>query len=394
MNPDRHANRDVGLRCAALLALIAGACSPAPAAVSDAANGEVAGGDQPVFRVDATWPKPFEQNWILGQLTAVAVDSRDHVWITHATGGLSFAALGATHDPPTAICCTPAPEIIAFDAEGNVVQAWDFEPGQPITNTSLPGVHLWPASRHGIFVDHNDFVWLGTRGHHQVLKFTRDGELVLAIGTYDTPGGSNERGLLGTPADMWVSPETNEVFIADGYGNRRVVVHDGETGEYLRHWGAYGNVPDDEYEFVPPEQNPPLPPQFNTVHGIQGSRDGLLYVGDRTNNRIQVFRQSGEFVKEGVVAPGTLWSGSAYDIALSADPEQRFLYLVDGANQKIWILEREDLLLIGEIGQGGYQAGNFIRPHNLASDSRGNLYTAEVETQRVQRFLVGTPGGE
>ena len=373
---------------ALLLALTpATACSPAPAAVSEAA-----GSDVPVFQVDATWPRPFEENWILGQLTAVAVDSRDHVWITHSTGQLSFAALGATHDPPTAICCTPAPEIIEFDAEGNVVQAWDFTPGEPM-RTSLPGEHLWPASRHGIFVDHNDFVWMGTRGHHQVLKFTREGELVLAIGRYDTPGGSNEQGLLGTPADVWVSPETNEVFIADGYGNRRVVVHDGETGAYLRHWGAYGNAPDDDYEFVPPEQNPPPPPQFNTVHGIQGSRDGLLYVGDRTNNRVQVFRQSGEFVKEQAVAPGTLWSGSAYDIALSPDPEQRFLYVVDGANQKIWVLTRDDLELVGEIGQGGYQAGNFIRPHNLAIDSRGNLYTAEVETQRVQRFLVRTPAG-
>jgi len=360
-----------------------GGCSPA----SSAPAGSF---DAPTFEVDATWPKPFEDNWILGQLTGITVDSHDHVWITHG-GGLTFAALGATHDPPTSICCKPAPGIIEFDPEGNVVRAWDFTPGDPIAQSRVAGEHVWPGSRHGIFVDHNDYVWIGTRGTHQVLKFTRDGELVLAIGEHDSPGGSNDMTRLGTPADMWVSPETNEIFIADGYGNRRVVVFNAETGAYLRHWGAYGAEPDDDYEFTPPEENPPPPPQFWTVHGIHGSNDGLVYVGDRSNNRIQVFTLAGEFVKERVVAPGTLWSGSAYDVALSSDPEQRFLYLVDGANHKIWVLRRDDLELIGEIGQGGYQAGQFIRPHNIATDSQGNVYSAEVETQRIQRFRLKVP---
>ncbi len=331
----------------------------------------------PAFSADPHWPQPFAENWVLGAVTGIAVDSRDHVWVTHSPSGGSDLALGAAQDPPISECCVPAPGVVEFDPDGNVVQAWVMDGDD----------YEWPNIPHGIFVDHNDFVWVGARPHHQLLKFDRQGNLVLTIGELRTPGGSNDPDRLGTPADMWVSPETNEVFVADGYGNRRIIVFDGETGAYLRHWGAYGEVPDDDYQHPPRGVDEAPSRQFGTAHGIVGSRDGLIYLADRRNNRVQVFRHDGTFVQERLVAPETLSSGSAHDVALSGDSEQRFLYLMDGVNHKIWILERDGLEVLGAFGQGGYQLGQFIRPHNMDSDSRGNVYSSEAETQRVQRFL-------
>ena len=195
----------------------------------------------------------------------------------------------------------------------------------------------------------------------------------------------------GAPAGIWVDPEDNEVFIADGYRNRRVVVFDGETGDYLRHWGAYGEPPDDEYQYdyanLDPDRSPPR--QFSTVHGLAGSSDGLIYVADRRGNRIQVFDQNGAFQTERIVAPGTLASGSAFVVAFSPDPEQRRLYLADGTNHKVWILRRSDLEIVGEFGRGGRQLGQFLRPHGMSVDSRGNIYVGEASTgRRVQRFTL------
>ena len=214
----------------------------------------------------------------------------------------------------------------------------------------------------------------------------------MTLGEYDSNGGSDDPRLLGGPAGIWVDPESNEVFIADGYRNRRVVVFDGETGEYQRHWGAYGEAPDDEYEYdyAGRGADGPPPGQFSTVHGIIGSRDGLIYVADRRGNRIQVFRQSGEYVAEKTIAPLTLASGSAFVPAFSPDQEQRWLYLADGTNHKVWTLRREDLEVVGEFGRGGRQAGQFLRPHGMSVDSRGNLYVGEASTgRRVQKFTVG-----
>jgi DNA-binding beta-propeller fold protein YncE len=339
-------------------------------------------GDVPTFRADPDWPRPFAENWVLGAVTGIAVDSRDHVWVTHSPSGGGGAAFGAAQDPPISTCCVPAPDVIEFDPDGNVVQAWVMDGDD----------YDWPSIPHGIFVDHTDHVWIGSRPNHQLLKFSRDGDLVLTIGELGVSGGSNDPDRLGTPADMWVSPETNEVFVADGYGNRRIIVFDGETGAYLRHWGAYGEVPDDDYEYGPRGADEPPARQFGTAHGIVGSRDGLLYLADRRNNRVQVFQQDGTFVAEKLVAPETLSSGSAHDVALSADADQRFLYLMDGVNHRIWVLQRDDLEMVGHFGQGGYQLGQFIRPHNMDSDSRGNIYSSEAETQRVQRFLVQGAG--
>ena len=333
----------------------------------------------PVFQVDPSWPREMPNAWILGAVTAVFVDAKDHVWVTHLPETLTPEETALVQEPPIGTCCTPAPVVIEFDPEGNVVQGW----GDP----SMQDVSEFPRNAHGLFVDHNDYVWVGTYRHHRVMKFTRDGQLVMTIGRYDEHGGSNDPTLLGGPAGIWVDPDTNEAYFADGYRNRRVVVYDGDTGEYLRHWGAYGEPPDDDYDFGNRDPLGPPSRQFSTVHGLVGSHDGLIYVADRRGNRIQVFEHDGQFVVEQTVAPLTRASGSAFVIALSPDADQRWLYLADGTNHKVWILRRSDLQIIGEFGRGGRQVGQFLRPHGMGIDSEGNLYVGEASTgRRVQRF--------
>ena len=333
----------------------------------------------PVFQVDPSWPREMPNAWILGAVTAVFVDAKDHVWVTHLPETLTPEEPALVQEPPIGTCCTPAPVVIEFDPEGNVVQGW----GDP----SMQDVSEFPRNAHGLFVDHNDYVWVGTYRHHRVMKFTRDGQLVMTIGRYDEHGGSNDPTLLGGPAGIWVDPDTNEAYFADGYRNRRVVVYDGDSGEYLRHWGAYGEPPDDDYDFGNRDPLGPPSRQFSTVHGLVGSHDGLIYVADRRGNRIQVFEHDGQFVAEQTVAPLTRASGSAFVIALSPDADQRWLYLADGTNHKVWILRRSDLQIIGEFGRGGRQVGQFLRPHGMGIDSEGNLYVGEASTgRRVQRF--------
>ncbi len=211
----------------------------------------------------------------------------------------------------------------------------------------------------------------------------------MTLGEYDVNAGSNDPNLLGGPAGIWVDPETNEVYIADGYRNRRVIVYEGETGEYLRHWGAYGEIPDDAYDFGDRDPAGPPPREFSTVHGLTGSSDGLIYVADRRANRIQVFQHDGTFVQEKIIAPETRASGSAFVVVLSPDPAQQWLYLADGTNHKVWILRRADMEVVGEFGRGGRQVGQFLRPHGMSIDSQGNLYVGEASTgRRVQKFTV------
>ncbi len=360
---------------------LVGSCGPGPA--DDEATARPESGTAPTFEVDATWPLTMANDWILGAITAVFVDSQDHVWIAHLPETLTPEETAAVQVPPIGTCCIPAPSVIELDAEGRVVQGWGH-PGDD--------VETYPRNPHGLFVDHNGFVWVGTYRHHRLMKFTRDGEHVMTIGEYDVTAGSNDTSLLGGPAGIWVNPANNEVFIADGYANRRVVVFDGESGEYLRHWGAYGEVPDDEYEYDyanrSPDDDPPQ--EFSTVHGLIGSNDGLIYVADRRGNRIQVFDQGGAFVAEKTIAPRTLASGSAFVVALSPDEAQEWLYLADGTNHKVWVLDRESLDVVGEFGRGGRQLGQFLRPHGMSVDSRGNIYVGEASTgRRIQRFIPG-----
>jgi DNA-binding beta-propeller fold protein YncE len=373
-------------RTSRFLALAAGlGMAVAAGGVRQATLGaEQASAAAPAFRVDATWPQEFPNHWVMGAVTGVFVDAKDHVWITNLPETLTEEELYEMQTPPMGTCCMPAPPVIELDQSGKVVQGW----GQG----SMDDTSNWPRNPHGIFVDHTDHVWIGTYMHHRVQKFTRDGKLVLTIGQYDKNGGSSDTTLLGGPAGIYVDPKTNEVFIADGYRNRRVVVFDGATGAYKRHWGAYGNVPDDTEKFDPKTMTTgALPKQFSTVHGLTGSNDGKIYVADRRGNRIQVFEQSGKYLSETIIAPATLSSGSAFVIVLSRDAQQQWLYLADGTNHKVWVLRRSDMQVVGEFGRGGRQLGQFLRPHGMSIDSGGNLYVGEASTgRRVQRFnLVG-----
>ena len=197
----------------------------------------------PTFKVDATWPQEFPNHWVMGSVTGVFVDAKDHVWITHLPETLTEEELYEEQTPPMGTCCKAAPVIIELDQNGKVVQGWGDKAKDEPAN--------WPRNPHGIFVDHTDHVWVGTHMHHRVMKFTREGKLVMTIGEYDKNAGSNDTKLLGGPSGIWVDPKTNEVFISDGYRNRRVIVFDGATGAYKRHWGAYGKPPDDTVKFDP-----------------------------------------------------------------------------------------------------------------------------------------------
>ena len=338
------------------------------------------GDTAPSYKVDPFWPKPLPHNWILGQVAGVAVDSRDHIWIVQRPGSLTIDEAGAAQDPPVSECCVPAPPVIELDADGNVVSSWGG-PGEGFE---------WPNSEHGIFVDYKDNVWIAGNGEndHQVLKFTRDGKFLLQIGEAGKTSGSNHTSHLGLPADTEVDPETNEVYIADGYLNKRVIVFDADSGAYKRHWGAYGNKPDDA-DPGPYDPDAPAAKQFRSpVHGLTISKDGHVYVADRVNNRIQVFQKDGTFVEEVVIAKKTLGNGSAWDVELSKDDGQSYLYDADGTNQKIWMLMRQNLQTLGAIGRRGQAAGEFHWVHNVAVDSEGSVYTAEVDMgKRAQRFV-------
>ena len=220
-----------------------------------------------------------------------------------------------------------------------------------------------------------------------VLKLNPQGELLLQVGEYGVYGGSNDTQHLGQPTDIAVDAESNEAYISDGYRNRRIIVIDAATGEYKRHWGAYGTVPHDR---PLPDFSPEVPPDSSfrsPIHAVRLSDDGLVYTADRVNNRVQVFQKDGTFVTEAFIAPKTLDMGSVWDIELSRDPQQSLLYVADGMNNRVWILNRQNLQASGSLGGPGRYAGQFGWIHNVAMDSKGNLYTAEVETgKRVQKF--------
>ena len=247
----------------------------------------------------------------------------------------------------------------------------------------------WPVSEHGIFIDDNDFVWLAgnDKKDGQLLKFTMDGKFVLQIGKAGVGNDSNSTERLGSPADVAVDVVAKEVFAADGYANRRVVVFDSETGAYKRHWGAYGNKPNDEKS---PRYDPSAASskQFgNPVHCIRIDKDGLVYVCDRTNNRMQIFRKDGTFVSEHVFEKNTRGTGSVYDLVFSPDKQQKFIYMIDGMNGEVRIVDRTSKQVLARFGRPGRQAGMFTALHNIAVDRIGNIYTAEVNTgQRVQKF--------
>jgi len=358
----------------------------------------------PRFEVDPMWPKPLPNHWVQGMTIGVSVDDKDHVWIIHRQGSLEPKEVYQIAKPtPAAECCTPAPPILEFDQEGNLLASWGG-PG--------PG-YDWPDSNHGITIDYKGNVWIGGNGRgpqapaprnegvaaealntagsfkdNEILKFTQDGKFLMQIGKPDQSKGSNDIANLKGPAKLFIDQKTNELYVADGYGNHRVIVFDADTGKYKRHWGAYGNKPDDT-DLGPYKADDPPAKQFrNPVHCAQLSNDGLLYVCDRSNDRIQVFKPDGTFVKEMFIAKNTRGDGSVWDIAFSKDPQQKYIYLVDGANEHIYIILRDTLEILTMFGDGGRQPGQFYAVHSIATDSKGNIYTTETyHGQRVQRFL-------
>ena len=368
--------RAVGAAFAALLAVLG--CTQA---LLDRQADQAQVVQAPVFEVDPLWPKPLPNHWLLGMTIGVWVDEQDHVWIIHRSSAtLNNNEKGLELNPPTGECCRGAPPVLVFDQAGNLVRHWGG-PG--------PG-YEWPESNHGIFVDHKGNVWIGGNGAKdaQVLKFTKDGKFLLQVGKYGNNKGSNDLENFGRAAKIFVDPKTNEAFVADGYQNKRVAVLDADTGKMKRYWGAYGNKPDDS-NLGP--YNPDAPPaqQFrNPVHCSDVSNDGLVYVCDRQNDRLQVFTTDGKFIKEQWYARRSLSEGSVWDVAFSRDPQQRYIFMADGRNQKVRIILRETLEELTSFGDGGRQPGQFFGVHSIATDSKGNLYTTETyEGKRLQKFV-------
>ena len=368
----------------------------------------------PVLEVDPLWPKPLPNHWLLGSVTGVAVDSRDHIWVVHR-GYDSMTArteIGAATNPKTAeACCVPAPQVLEFDAAGTLLSHW----GGPADK------YDWPVSPGGIAVDGKGNVWIAaagppeipgsanTRGRAStttttatapptttattagrgggtaatparpqdahVLKFSRKGEFLLQIGKAGAPGDNDSKTALNRPAGVAVDPSGSEVFVADGFGNRRVVVFDADTGAYKRHWTGGPRA------------------EFGSVTCAKVARDGTVYVCDRANNRVQAFDKNGKFLKLGVVAKDTRGTGSVWDVAFSSDPQQRYLYVANGHDQKVFILRRDTLETVGSFGDGGRYPGTFYSVGSVAVDSRGNVYTGEtLEGKRVQKFVVKGTG--
>jgi DNA-binding beta-propeller fold protein YncE len=347
----------------------------------------------PYFDVDPLWPKPMPNHWMLGSAVGVSVDDRDHVWIVHRPASLADNEKGLDLKPPTGECCSAAPHVLEFDPDGTLVGHWGG-PGQG---------YEWPSSAHGITVDYKGNVWIGGNGagDAQVLKFTRGGQLVLQLGKADARkgpndgkgqptyvGGSHDPRNFGRAAKIFVDPKANEAYIADGYLNKRVAVIDADTGVLKRYWGAYGNKPDDANPGPYKPEAPPAQQFRNPVHCADLSTDGLVYVCDRVNNRLQVFKPDGAFVKETFLGKNSLSEGAVWDVAFSRDPQQTYLYVADGRNMKIRVLRRDTLEELTAFGDGGRQPGQFYGVHSIATDSKGNIYTTETyEGKRLQKFV-------
>lgn len=338
----------------------------------------------PAFQVDPLWPKPLPNHWITGNTIGVDVDDRDHIFTVHRNTENMFGgrteiglALGVAE------CCTPAPPILEYDIEGNLINAW----GGPVEGAP----YQWPESNHGIEVAANGDVWIGGNGgpDSHVLVFSRDGEYIRTVGVPGEEFDSNSTTAFGRVAEIAIDEEAGEAYFADGYVNKRVAVVDVATGAFKRYWGAYGSstVDDDADDTYTPGE--PGPDVFRgPVHCAEPSNDGLIYVCDRGADRVQVFRPDGTFVSEHIYNPATLAQGSTWDIAFSPDEDQEFIYLADGQNFKISIIDRASMEVLYTFGDGGRQPGLFYAPHSIATDSEGNIYTTETyEGKRVQKFL-------
>ena len=397
----------MGASLAGLLAAVGGGQAVLHGNIIGHANAQAAADPMvPMFVVDPYWPKPLPNHWRLGQTIGLSMDAHDNIWIFHRPGTLemkeSYAARGE------ADCCSAAPDVVEFDQSGKLLRSWGKAEG-----------HDWPASNHGLTVDKDGNIWLGANRATQpstaapgsaaqfapgggvptgegggeagryhdsfILKFSPDGKFLGEIGRANASKGSLDTENVRGVAQIRFLPGTNELVAADGYGNKRVSIWDPVTLKLKRMWGAYGKPPNDD----------PIPhydvnsPQFgNPVHCAQPSNDGLLYVCDRTNNRMQVFKFDGTFVKQYTMETQTKGDGSVWEIAFSKDPKQKFLYIADGANEKIHVYDRQTMKELYAFGGGGRQPGQFYAVHSIVTDSKGNIFTTETyRGQRVQKFI-------
>lgn len=365
----------------ALVALASGRFTAAHVAGAQAA-------EAPLFEVDPLWPKPLPNHWLFGWVVGVSVDARDNIHVVQRTAiGENFngrTEVGAATNPPTGECCVPAPPVLVFAQDGSLVRSWGG-PGEGYT---------WPKASHRIALDRAGNAWIGGSGDGdaQILKFSGEGRFVTRIAEHSgsgpvivIDGATQSRALFASVAKVSFDNAANEAYVADPR-SRRVVVIDAGTGAVKRVFGAYGEAPKPD---AIPAYDPAAAParQFRNVQCAEPAGDGLVYVCDREANRIQVFRKNGTYVKEKVIAPKTLGEGAVWDLAFSRDPQQRFLYVADGSNMKIHILDRQSLDVLTSFGNGGRQPGQFLAVNSIATDSRGNLYTAEMyEGKRVQKF--------
>jgi hypothetical protein len=343
----------------------------------------------PLFEVETGWPQ-LPNQWVLGVVSSVAVDQQDQVWLLHRPESVD-ASLRERAAPP----------VVVLSADGRFVRAW----GGPGSGFD------WPETLHGISVDHRNNVWITGVTYvptpqlisdDMLLKFTSEGKFLLQIGGRSMNKGNADTKALNRPADSTVYAPTNEVFVADGYGNRRIAVFDANTGAFKRMWGAFGRAPEDGPQgvgsaFPPPSPKPPPPLdtegpgelQFiNPVHAIKISRDGQVYVADRGGRRVQVFSLDGKYLTQVFINRAGPSRHSAAGLAFSEDSAQRFLYVADYGNSRIVVLNRADLTELYQFGDRGADPGQFRSPHHIAVDSRGTLYTAEVSPgNRAQKFL-------
>ena len=338
----------------------------------------------PRFEVDPTFPQPLPNGMYQGQSIGLWVDkTNDHVWIVHRPDVLDAFEASAQQTPPTGECCKEAPPILEFDPSGKLLRSWGGKDG--------PG-YQWPDSNHGLNIDNKGNVWIGGNGgmDGHILKFTQDGKFIMQVGKKGVTQDSMAKDHFFMVAETFFHAPANEVYVSDGYGNRRVAVIDADSGQVKRFWGAYGRPPDDKGSAAQGAYDPTITYQHfrGPVHCAKVAVDGLVYVCDRTSNRIQVFKTDGTFVREIYTQRDSRGDGTTWDVEFSNDKEQKFLYVADGRNQKIRIFDRATMTQLTSFGKGGHYPGEWYSLHNIAADSKGNLYTVETyQGRRVQRFL-------
>jgi hypothetical protein len=360
--------------------------SPAGTLPAQADRGVASRLRPPAFQVDPGWPM-IPNGWVLGEVTSIAVDSRDHIWVLHRPRSIPAEKRGSA-----------APPVLEFDTAGRLLGSWGGEGDG----------YEWPEREHGIFVDSKGYVWISGNGgwprpsaagsgDDMILKFTMSGKLVLQIGHRGQSTGNTDTANVHQPADVFVHAPTNELFVADGYGNQRVVVFDADSGKFKRMWGGFGNTPPAAMSPNPPapvpnQGGPEGPPQFGLVHAVKVSRDGIVYVADRTNNRIQLFTIEGKYLRQVRLAGEGNVTPVPAGFAFSPDRKQQFLYVVDSGPMRVAIFDRETMTELDTVGTRGPKPGELDIVHHMAADSKGNLYTAEIVTnRRAQKFVIRSP---